>query len=181
MKERPVLETERLILRPFRLSDAPKVQELAGDYDIAYNTLAIPHPYEDGMAEEWIRTHQPEFEKGKLVNFAITDKNSGDLYGAIGLVFKGEHERAELGYWVGKPFWNEGYCTEAAGAVLKYGFDVMNMNLIYAHHLTRNGASGKVMQKLGMRHIATLPKWIKKWGEILDIEMYLILREEYGR
>jgi len=181
MTQQPILGTERLNLRPFTLIDAPAVKELAGDYDIAYNTLAIPHPYEDGMAQEWINTHRPEFEKGKLINFAVTDKKSGRLVGAIGLVVKTEHERAELGYWVGKPYWNSGYCTEAARAVLEYGFDIMKLNLIFAHHLSRNPASGKVMQKVGMKHIATLPQWIKKWEEILDIEMYVILKNDFGK
>lgn len=178
-KKQPTLETERLILRPFLLSDAPIVQKLAGDYDIALNTLAIPHPYEDGMAEEWIRTHRPEFEKGKLVNFAVVDKKSNMLIGAISLNIKPEHERAELGYWVGKPYWNNGYCTEAARAVLGYGFDAMNLNIIYAYHLTRNPSSGKVMQKNCMKYIATFPQWIKKWGETLDIDMYLITKSEF--
>ena len=65
----PTLETERLILRPFDLSDGPRIQLLAGDESIASTTLNIPHPYEDGMAEEWIRTHQDEFEKGNVKGY----------------------------------------------------------------------------------------------------------------
>jgi len=180
-KERPTIETERLILRPFCLTDAPAVQKLAGDIEIARNTNAIPHPYEDGMAEEWIGTHQAKFEEGKLVNFANVLRETGQLIGAIGLVVAIEDDRAELGYWVGKPYWNSGYCTEAARAVLDYGFNVMGLNLINAHHMSRNAASGKVMQKIGMKHIATLPQWIKKWGEFVDLELCVILKSDFKR
>jgi len=84
MKQRPTLETERLLLRPFEPSDAKDVQHLAGDRAIADTTLNIPHPYEDGMAEEWISTHQPKFEAGGLVNFAIVLRGTGELIGAMG-------------------------------------------------------------------------------------------------
>ncbi len=123
MATRPTLRTERLILRPFEPADAPAVQRLAGDARIADTTLSIPHPYLDGMAEQWIGTHQERFDKGELVNFAITLRDSGELIGAIGLEVRRSQNRAELGYWIGVPFWNRGYCTEAARAVLAHGFD----------------------------------------------------------
>lgn len=67
----PWLETTRLILRPFSLSDAPVVKRLAGDRDIADTTMNISHPYEDGVAEERIEGHQPEYKVGKAVTFAV--------------------------------------------------------------------------------------------------------------
>ena len=85
MKERPTLETTRLTLRPFTVSDASDVQRLAGERDIASTTLNIPHPYEEGMAEQWIASHQERYEKGELVNFAITLRADRALIGAIGL------------------------------------------------------------------------------------------------
>lgn len=123
MKKLPILKTERLILRPFTLDDASEVQKLAGDKDIASTTLLIPHPYGDGEAEKWIETHKPRFKEGKLVNFAITHKNDGYLIGAIGLNIAKQHESGELGYWVGKPYWNNGYCTESARAIIRFGFE----------------------------------------------------------
>ena len=97
MKHPPVLETERLILRPFQISDAPRVKELAGAFEIYRFTLAIPHPYEDGMAEKWIATHASQFYEGKGVNLAVTLKAEGLLIGAVGLDTSPAHERAELG------------------------------------------------------------------------------------
>jgi RimJ/RimL family protein N-acetyltransferase len=130
MARRPAIETERLLLRPFTLADALVVQRLAGDRDIASTTLNIPHPYEDGMAEEWISTHQEKFERGEEVIFAIVLRNDGGLIGAIGLVINQQHESAELGYWIGKPCWGNGYCTEAAKAALHYGSTVLGLNRI---------------------------------------------------
>lgn len=180
MTERPLLKTERLILRPFTLEDALEVQRLAGDKDIAATTLFIPHHYEDGVAEEWIGKHQEEFDKGEVITFAIVHREDKFLVGAIALSdIKKEYETASMGYWIGKPFWNQGYCTEAAHAVLKYGFEVLNLNKIHAHHFKRNPASGKVMLKLGMRYEGCLRQHVKKWGKFEDIEAYGILREEF--
>ena len=142
MKQCPTIETERLILRPFELSDAKDVQRLAGDWAIADTTLNVPYPYEDGMAEQWISTHEQKFEAGELANFAIVFRAGGTLIGAIGLRIVQRFDRAELGYWIGKPYWNQGYCTEAGHAVLRYGFTELNLNRIHASHLKRNPASG---------------------------------------
>ena len=100
----PSLETERLILHPFRLEDAAEVQHLAGDRSIADTTLNIPHPYMDGMAEEWISKHQPLFNDGKGVTFAITRKADGSLIGAISLMGMVRDHLAELGYWISQPY-----------------------------------------------------------------------------
>jgi ribosomal-protein-alanine N-acetyltransferase len=104
MKEIPRLETERLILRPFGNSDAAEVMRLAGEHAIADTTTHIPHPYEAGMAEEWISTHQETFDREQGVAFAITRKPDGALVGAISLMGMEKGHQAELGYWIGKPY-----------------------------------------------------------------------------
>jgi RimJ/RimL family protein N-acetyltransferase len=179
MKERPTIEATRLVLRPFEFSDAKDVRLLAGDRAIADTTLNIPHPYEDNMAEEWISTHQPKFEAGELSNFAIVLRSSSKLIGSIGLTIVPRFERAELGYWIGKPFWKNGYCSEAAHAVLQYGFSILKLNRIHASHLTRNPASGRVMQKIGMVYEGRAQKHAKKWDKFEDVEFYGILRERW--
>lgn len=181
MKQIPALKTRRLILRPFELSDARDVQRLAGARAIADTTLNIPHPYEDGMAEEWISTHQQRFEAGELVTLAVTMRDEGQLIGAIGLTVALQFDRAELGYWIGKPYWRQGYCTEAGVAILLYGFEELSLNRVHASHLTRNPASGRVMQKLGMIHEGTARQHTKKWDKFEDIELYGILKSEWGK
>ena len=181
MKQQPILQTERLILRPFDLSDAKDTQRLAGDKAVADTTLNIPHPYEDGMAEQWISTHQPQFDEGNLCTLAITLRDTGELIGAIALTIVSRFERAELGYWIGKPYWNKGYCTEAGVVVLRHGFTVLGLHRIHAAHFGRNPASGRVMQKLGMKHEGRAREHAKRWDRFEDLESYGILKEEWER
>jgi len=180
MKERPTLGTTRLILRPFTVADAPDVQRLAGDREIASTTLHVPHPYEDGMAEQWIGTHQEQYERGELVNFAIVRRADHALMGAMSLRINPQHAHAELGYWLGTPYWNAGCCTEAAQAVVVYGFEVLGLHRIHASHMTRNPASGRVMQKIGMRYEGCLRQHVNKWEVFEDLAVYGILKSEYA-
>ena len=174
-----MLETDRLLLRPFDLSDANEVQRLAGDFDIADTTLLIPHPYEDGLAEEWILSQEEKIASGKEFFFAIVMRDKNQLVGSIALRINADHENGELGYWIGKPYWNNGFATEAADAILRFGFNELKLERIHAHYLARNPASGKVMQKIGMQHEGRLRKHVKKWDKLEDMEMYGILKSEF--
>lgn len=160
MKTAPILHTERLILRSFTLEDAADVQHLANDPDMASTTDEIEYPYEDGEAEEWIQWCQKCFANGERVNFAVTLRTDGTLIGKVGLVFLTYKTRAsaELGYWIGKSYWNKGYCTEAAKAAVAYGFSEHNIDLIYAYYFKRNPASGRVLEKIRMRYAEYIPK-----------------------
>jgi [ribosomal protein S5]-alanine N-acetyltransferase len=173
------LETERLLLRPFTLADAPAVQSLAGAVEIASTTLHVPYPYEDGMAETWILTLAPGYAAGTQATFAVTERAGGLLVGAVGLVIEPAHARAELGYWIGGPYWGHGYATEAAHAILELGFGRMGLNRIQATYITRNPASGRVMQKLGMRPEGVLRQHVLKWGVFEDLAVYGILAAEW--
>jgi [ribosomal protein S5]-alanine N-acetyltransferase len=179
--EMPTLQLKRLILRPFRKNDAAAIQRLAGDRAIADTTLNIPHPYEDGMAEAWIETHEPKFAAGELANFAVALQINHELIGAIGLVINRLFDQAELGYWIGRPFWGQGYCTEAGCAILQYGFGDLNINRIYASHFSRNPSSGRVMQKLGMTKEGVLRQHVKKWDKYEDLVMYGLLKREWEK
>lgn len=177
--KQPIIRTDRLILRPFELSDAKSVQRLAGDPAVAATTLNIPHPYEDGVAEQWIEGMQKRFEQGKRVEFAVTHIDENYLIGAVGLVLNHLHKHAELGYWIGKPYWDNGYATEAAVSLVRYGFEELNLNRIYAQYFLRNPASGKVLQKIGMQQEGILRQHIYKFGEFEDVHIYAILRTEF--
>ncbi len=176
-----MIETERLILRPFRLRDAEQTQRLAGNKQIASTTFNIPHPYEDGMAENWIKTHKETYNDGTGVTYAITLKESGELIGAIGLGSIVENHQAELGYWIGVPYWNQGYCTEAGKEVIRYGFKIRGLNRIQSNYFSRNPASGRVLEKLGLSHEGTRKQHILKWGKYENEEIMGILRADWEK
>jgi RimJ/RimL family protein N-acetyltransferase len=175
----PSLETTRLILRPFRLGDAAAVRELAGERDIADTTMNVPHPYEEGMAEEWIGTHEAGYKDGTIASFAIVRRDDAKLIGAVGLRIDRDLAKAALGYWIGRPFWNLGYATEAVIAILAFGFGELRLNRIQAEHLARNPASGRVMEKAGMSLEGTARQAAIKWGRYEDLLSYGILREDW--
>jgi ribosomal-protein-alanine N-acetyltransferase len=179
--EQPMLQTRRLILRPFAASDAPMVRRLAGEKEIADTTLNIPYPYPDGAAEAWIATHPRRFADGVSAIFAVVKRREGSLIGSIGLEISTEHATAEMGYWIGRPYWNHGYCTEAAEAILGFAFNDLLLNRVQARHLTRNPASGRVMQKIGMSHEGHLRQAVLKWGKSEDLELFAILKEDFVR
>jgi len=179
MAEQPTLETERLILRPFRVEDAPEVQKYASDREIARTTARLPHPYLEGMAEEWIATHKAAFEEEREITFAIVRRADDQLVGSIGLVLEPDNRCAEIGYATYRPFWGRGYMTEAARRILRYAFDELGLNRVHAHHFGNNAASGRIMQKIGMHCEGRLRQRIVKWGELLDTVHYAILARDY--
>lgn len=172
MKTTPELHTRRLRLRPFARSDADDVRRLAGDRRVADNTLNIPHPYEPGIAEDWIDGHPAAAIEGRQHVFAITMRDGGALVGAMGLIIEPRFFRAELGYWIGVPYWGNGYCTEAGRAVIAFAFDRLRLHRVYATHLARNPASGRVMQKLGMQREGVAVEHAWKRGVFEDLVLY---------
>jgi [ribosomal protein S5]-alanine N-acetyltransferase len=175
----PTLTTARLVLRPYELADAARLQQLAGDRAIADTTLNMPHPYEDGMAETFIGKREKEWREGKDLSFAVTLPGAGLIGGAGLMNFSVRHRHAEIGYWIGREFWGRGYCTEAAAAVVRFGFERLDLNRIFAWHMTRNPASGRVMLKLGMTHEGRMRRHVERWGKFEDLEFYGLLREEW--
>ncbi|MBM3121771.1 MAG: GNAT family N-acetyltransferase [Chloroflexi bacterium] len=178
MPIQPTLTTERLLLRPLTLADAPEVQRLAGAREIAATTATIPHPYPDGAAESWIETHAVRFDRGEAAVFAVTRRADNALLGVVGLEIDAGMQRAELGYWIGKPYWNLGYCSEAATALVRFALAGLGLRRVFARHFSGNPASGRVMQKIGMRHEGTLRRHIVKWGEVHNLEIYGLLAGE---
>lgn len=158
------------------MDDAPDVERLAGAYEVALNTLMIPHPYPEGAAAEWIGKQQDDFENDRIHHFAI--EANGALAGAIALILKGDGI-GEIGYWVGVPYWGRGYASDAARTVVRYGFEECGLDRIFACHFTRNAPSGRVLQKAGMTYEGTLRRHLVKWDERIDLAFYGLLREEW--
>lgn len=147
--------------------------------DVAKTTLSIPYPYPDGAAETWIASTHEAFEAGRSSVFGITDKLTHRLIGCMTLRIDTPHRRAELAYWLGKPYWGKGYTTEAARRVVGYGFDELRLNRIWAAAFVSNPASSAVMRKVGMKHEGVLRQHVVKWDEPVDVDFYGVLRTHY--
>jgi ribosomal-protein-alanine N-acetyltransferase len=177
--EQPVLLTDRLILRPYALDDAPELAQKLNNPKIYHTTLALPYPYEEHHAVEWISTHQASLERGTDVNFAVTLKTDRTIIGTVSLMsINGQHRRAEIGYWIGPDYWNQGYATEACQAVLDYGFLQLNLHRIQARHFEGNPASGRVIQKLGMQREGISRHAAFRAGKWHDLVNYAILETD---
>lgn len=178
---RPTLQTQRLILRPFQLSDAKEVQRLAGRHEVTSRTGAIPYPYPDGLAERWIQSHSDMFNQGESVIGAVTLNSTGELIGCMSVEgISATHKKGELAYWIAVDHWNRGYGTEAAHAIVNYAFTYFKLNKITSRHMAVNPASGKVMQKLGMKYEGTLRQEMFKDGEFCDLVVYGLLKVEFS-
>jgi RimJ/RimL family protein N-acetyltransferase len=181
-KARLNLETERLRLRTLRLGDVSVVARLAGRPEIADTTLSIPHPYSVQQARDWIRQHSEGQTGGKEMVFAIFTKNEPALVGTIGLKdIDREHRQAEMGFWIGVEFWGRGYATEAAALVLRFAFEQIKLNRVCAHYMVRNPASGRVLQKVGMKREGLLRQRVRKWEVFEDVVLMAILHEDWLR
>jgi RimJ/RimL family protein N-acetyltransferase len=170
-----VIQTARLTLRRFRVADGEVVERLLNDREIASNTRSIDYPYPKGAASIWIDSQFSKWESGDCSAFAICQRQTDQLIGGIGLEIEKSNHNAELGYWLGREFWNQGYCTEAARVILDHGFDQLGLHRIHCHYLTRNPASGRVMEKIGMKREGLLRGHARKWGVFEDVVIYGML------
>ncbi len=141
----PVLETKRLALRAPQLEDAKAVAALANDRRIAENTARIPHPYCEADATSFIAgVNKPSGE----ALFLITLRD-GTIIGACGLML--QEETPELGYWLGVPYWGNGYATEALHALIDYAFADLGHPALQAGARVTNPASRRVLEKCGFQ------------------------------
>ena len=176
----PTLETQRLILRAFTLEDATRVQELAGDRRISDSTLLIPFPYALKDAIGWISTHLERAAQGQGYSFALTFK-TGELLGGFGLNTNFEHARAEIGYWLGAAYWGQNLMTEAARAIINWGFETGALERIQAHVFVGNLGSIRVQEKLGMTLEGRMRKYYRKNGAFIDAELRGVLLEDWPK
>src|ERR1700733_3602709 len=117
-----ILESERLILRPPKPTDIQSMTVWLSDYDVARMTARVPHPYNEGDAEDFVAAGAPN-------RFVIERKRDGLFLGMAGLHVD---EDCEFGYWLGKPFWGQGYATEAARRLAQFAFESLGLENLHA-------------------------------------------------
>ncbi len=165
------IETDRLTLRPPQPQDFDEVQRLAGDFRIADVTHSIPHPYPPELAQQWIARCTQDWLDGKAASFVIIETGSGQLVGSITLKDIGRGE-AEVGYWIGVPYWSRGYASEACNALVDFAFRQLRLRRLYASHLARNPQSGRVLFKAGFRHLGLGHSECGSQGKVEPVELY---------
>ena len=166
-----ILETNRLILRPLGPRDIQSMTAWLSDYDVARMTSRVPHPYADDDAEAFVAAGEPH-------RFVITRKKDGVFMGLTGLHAGDDYE---FGYWLGKPFWGQGYATEAAHRLVTYAFEALGLETVHAGWFYDNAASGHVLAKLGARHNGSNMRVCRARGmEVLCHDM-LLTRADFLR
>lgn len=174
----PPLETARLRLRPFGPIDADAVTALAGDAAVARYLVQMPHPYPRELAVAWIDGHAEAWRRGAGPTWAIERRRDRRVVGAVFLRWTPRHDRAELGYWLGRRHWGRGYAREAATAAVAFAFDVLGVHRVYAQHLGGNDRSAAVLRAIGMTAEGVRRGHIKKADAHHDLHSYAILRDE---
>jgi RimJ/RimL family protein N-acetyltransferase len=178
----PELATERLVLRELRPSDAALVAAGAGDRRVAAFLIQVPSPYPIALARRWVAHRIEWWDQGRGVTFAVTLHDAPDmLLGTMSLRRYARDRRAELGYWLAHPAWGHGLATEAAQAVVDFGFSELGLARIYAQVLADNRASLRVLDKLGMVNEGVKRQHVHKARRLHDVVLYGLLRDEWSR
>ncbi|MEM6906681.1 MAG: GNAT family N-acetyltransferase, partial [Pseudomonadota bacterium] len=166
---------DRLCLRPPQLSDAGAMQLYASDPRVAMMTGSIPHPYPPGAAEVYLRNAaRPHGERRWAID--ATPSGGAEFIGIVGY----KQEVAEIGYWVGPPFWNTGYATESVAAVIAHVFQTENIAAINAGFFVDNPASGAVLEKLGFRWIGTAMRFSVARGAEGESRLGRLMRDDWA-
>ena len=178
------LVTKRLILRPLRDSDAKSIFENIKDLNVSKWLLVVPYPYKLKDAKSWVKHNKEKWRKKKKddYTFGIEVKEEKKIIGGIGLHHVSKFQgKAEVGYWLGKKYWRQGYGSEALKAILDFAFKKLRLRKIEAGVFVGNPSSGKLLEKFGakkegMKRKACRSKATKK---ICDEIIYGLLKEEY--
>ena len=170
----PVLNSERLTLRPGGLSDAARITELLQDPAIEPNLGGLPVPYTFEDAQAYLRGVGAKADELDW----LLDHPSEGVIGSIHLSVGNRHKQGYLGFWLGSPYWGQGYMPEAIRRVIAYGFDELGLERVEGEHFTHNPASGRAMEKAGMQSEGVRKAAFAKRGEQLDLAVYGLARRE---
>jgi RimJ/RimL family protein N-acetyltransferase len=173
------LTTSRLVLAPVQDEDAGWLQSMMERPEVNGTTLVIPTPCPAGFAQGWLETARRNLRSGQSYTFAA--RRDQEPIGTIFLVLNPAHAHAELGYFFAPAHWNKGFGSEASAEMLRFAFHDLRLHRVFAVYLAGNPASGRIMQKIGMRYEGCRRQHVRKCGVFHDLEQYGILRDEWLR
>ena len=178
--QQPTLEAARLILRPLEQADAPFIQQEASAREIADTMISLPHPYPEGESERYLDEQETLSAQGRGITLAIVTKAGRTFVGLVEIrEIDREHSQAELSFWLAQRAWGHGYMSEAVQMVLRYAFRDLGLNRLYAYHMQRNPASGRVLQKNGFHQEGLLRERVRKWDRYEDVLLWAIVRSDW--
>ena len=162
------LTTERLTLRPFRAEDGAELHRLMNDWEVCRTLAAVPFPYSQKLADEWIVSTHASLESGRAYHLVITGQEAEKevVVGGAGLRVDAAARTARLGYWVGRRFWGHGVASEAAGRLARWGLANLDLVRLEATVATDNPGSIAVLRRIGFRHVGEgMEAFLARGGE----------------
>lgn len=175
----PVVEGERVRLRPPRPNDLDALVEAAGSAEVAAYT-GLPHPYTREHGAEVLTLAMDRMARGQAYHFAVADIGSDRLLGMVALSnLDHESEHAEIMIWVGREHWGEGRATEAFVLAIEVAFETLGLTRLWAFVLEGNAASVRLMERLGFREEGRLRWHTRRDGAWMDKVWFGLLREEW--
>lgn len=153
------LKTRRLHLRPPRPADAPAIARYIGDWDVARMLARVPVPYRLSDAQAWIESHQGDTQDVVVLLSDLDAEDPHAVFGAVGMHWKEDGARFSLGYWLARARWGEGLMSEAAGALVDHFFRTRDIADMESGHFAENGASGRILTKLGFERTGEHRAW----------------------
>ncbi len=167
------LETERLLLRPYRQDDAGAVARLLDDPAMADFLMVIPQPFVDFDARQLVKAAWRRLATGRGFDLlAVPKKGDGAPLGSVGIGLHDEGRRGELGFWIGRDWWGQGYGTEAAERMVAFARDTLGVSRITATAAVSNPASRRILEKLGFVETGRDVKRAPSSGEARDVVLY---------
>lgn len=172
------IDTERLLLRSPIPTDASRIAELIGSWDIARWLVRVPFPYRVDHAVAWIERSNQERAAAMGWPFIIMRLEDRALVGSMDLSLEPDRVTGALGYWIGEPFWGHGYATEAARAVIEFAFDTLNLETVTANALPDNARSIRVLEKAGLSYVESRPEETVERGRV-DTDFFVLDRASW--
>lgn len=175
----PQLETDRLILRRLAVSDAPDLFEVASQPEVTrYITWEFHRNQDD--TRRFIQMVFDWYERQEVLYWGVVRKSDAKLIGTCGIFeWVVRDSRAELSYTLGRPYWGQGYATEIAGRLLRFGFETLQLNRLEGRCLAENTASAHVLEKSGLTLDGILRQQLFLKGFYHDLKVYALLRQEW--
>lgn len=177
----PTLRGPAMLLRPLAREDAPRLVPLLRDPRVA-EPYVLPHyPWNLATAQGEIAAMAPQFEASRRLDLGICPAAETELVGTVSLGFAPAHDRAELGFWVGQPYWGHGYARQACALLLAWAFDERGLHRVTARTLGENLRAARLLRHLGFRQEGLQRQHQYQWGRFRDVALWGLLATESAR